>query len=406
MSKSIVWRLLRRNISIGQLAGYAVANLVGLAIVLTAVQFYRDVTSARDEDDLFISRDYIIVSKKVSSGIGSLFGGARESKGFSADEIADLERQPWVRRTGKFTTGDFNVSVAVDMGGNQLSTALFLESIPSDFFDISPREWQYTPESGEPVPVIISKDYLTLYNFGFASSRGLPQISEEMMKMIPLRMSLSGNGHQQWLNARIVGFSSRLNTIAVPEEFMSWANSEFGENGASDPSRLIIETYDPGNPAIQSYLTSHGYEAAGDKVNSGKAAYLLSIITAVVTGVGVIISLLAVFILLLSIRLLLQKNRSKLTRLMMLGYAPRSVARYYIIIVGAINTAVLAGAIALTLTAAHFWHEPMQQIGISSSGPLVTIILGFWLMLLITLDNFTAIYLNINRIFPRPGKKI
>lgn len=406
MSKSIVWRLLRRNISIGQLAGYAVANLVGLAIVLTAVQFYRDVTSARDEDDSFISRDYIIVSKKVSSGIGLLFGGARESKGFSADEIADLERQPWVRRTGKFTAGDFNVSVAVDMGGNQLSTALFLESIPSDFFDISPREWQYTPESGEPVPVIISKDYLTLYNFGFASSRGLPQISEEMMKMIPLRMSLSGNGHQQWLNARIVGFSSRLNTIAVPEEFMSWANSEFGENGASDPSRLIIETYDPGNPAIQSYLTSHGYEAAGDKVNSGKAAYLLSIITAVVTGVGVIISLLAVFILLLSIRLLLQKNRSKLTRLMMLGYAPRSVARYYIIIVGAINTAVLAGAIALTLTAAHFWHEPMQQIGISSSGPLVTIILGFWLMLLITLDNFTAIYLNINRIFPRPGKKI
>lgn len=406
MSKSIVWRLLRRNISIGQLAGYAVANLVGLAIVLTAVQFYRDVTSARDEDDSFISRDYIIVSKKVSSGIGSLFGGARESKGFSADEIADLERQPWVRRTGKFTAGDFNVSVAVDMGGNQLSTALFLESIPSDFFDISPREWQYTPESGEPVPVIISKDYLTLYNFGFASSRGLPQISEEMMKMIPLRMSLSGNGQQQWLNARIVGFSSRLNTIAVPEEFMSWANSEFGENGASDPSRLIIETYDPGNPAIQSYLTSHGYEAAGDKVNSGKAAYLLSIITAVVTGVGVIISLLAVFILLLSIRLLLQKNRSKLTRLMMLGYAPRSVARYYIIIVGAINTAVLAGAIALTLTAAHFWHEPMQQIGISSSGPLVTIILGFWLMLLITLDNFTAIYLNINRIFPRPGKKI
>lgn len=406
MSKSIVWRLLRRNISIGQLAGYAVANLVGLAIVLTAVQFYRDVTSARDEDDSFISRDYIIVSKKVSSGIGSLFGGARESKGFSADEIADLERQPWVRRTGKFTAGDFNVSVAVDMGGNQLSTALFLESIPSDFFDISPREWQYTPESGEPVPVIISKDYLTLYNFGFASSRGLPQISEDMMKMIPLRMSLSGNGHQQWLNARIVGFSSRLNTIAVPETFMSWANKEFGENGASDPSRLIIETYDPGNPAIQSYLAAHGYEAAGDKVNSGKAAYLLSIITAVVTGVGVIISLLAVFILLLSIRLLLQKNRSKLTRLMMLGYAPRSVARYYIIIVGAINTAVLAGAIALTLTAAHFWHEPMQQIGISSSGPLVTIILGFWLMLLITLDNFTAIYLNINRIFPRPGKKI
>ena len=41
----MVWRLLRCNISAGQLAGYAVATLVGLAIVSVALQFYRDVTS-------------------------------------------------------------------------------------------------------------------------------------------------------------------------------------------------------------------------------------------------------------------------------------------------------------------------------------------------------------------------
>lgn len=406
MRKSIVWRLLRRNISIGQLTGYAVANLVGLAIVLTAVQFYRDVTSAWNDEDSFISRDYIIISKRVNSGLGALFGGNKASKGFSAEEMTNLEQQPWVRRTGKFTAGDFNVSVSVDMGGSALSTALFLESIPRDFFDISPSEWQYTPDSNDPVPVIISKDYLTLYNFGFAASRGLPQISEEMMKMIPLRLSISGNGKQQWLNARIVGFSSRLNTIAVPEEFMRWANSEFGENGDTTPSRLIIETSDPGNPAIESYLTAHGYEAAGDKANSGKAAYFLSIITAVVTTVGVIISLLSVFILLLSIWLLLQKNRSKLIRLMMLGYSPVAVSRYYMTIVGVINTAVLAGAIALMLSASHMWHEPMQQIGIAPGSPWVSIGLGVLLMLVITAGNFTAIYMNINRIFPRPGKKI
>ena len=31
------------------------------------------------------------------------------------------------------------------------------------------------------VPVIISKDYLALYNFGFAGSAGLPQMSEGVM---------------------------------------------------------------------------------------------------------------------------------------------------------------------------------------------------------------------------------
>ena len=61
MKRSTVWRLLRHNISVGQLAGYAIANLVGLAIVLTAVQFYRDVTTVWDTEDSFISRDYLII---------------------------------------------------------------------------------------------------------------------------------------------------------------------------------------------------------------------------------------------------------------------------------------------------------------------------------------------------------
>ena len=65
MKRSIVWCLLRRNISVGQLAGYAIANLVGLAIVLTAIQFYRDVTTVWDSEDSFISRDYLIISKRV-----------------------------------------------------------------------------------------------------------------------------------------------------------------------------------------------------------------------------------------------------------------------------------------------------------------------------------------------------
>ena len=55
--KDIVWRLLKRNISAGQLIGYAVANFVGLSIVLTAIQFYRDVTAVWDGDDSFISRE-------------------------------------------------------------------------------------------------------------------------------------------------------------------------------------------------------------------------------------------------------------------------------------------------------------------------------------------------------------
>ena len=156
--KDIVWRLLKRNISAGQLIGYAVANFVGLSIVLTAIQFYRDVTAVWDDDDSFISRDYMIISRKVE-GLGSLTG--KSDATFSDADITEIESQPWVRRVGEFTASSFNVAASVEMGGRGMSTALFFESIPSEFFDVMPSEWDFDP-ADPVVPIILSKDYLSL----------------------------------------------------------------------------------------------------------------------------------------------------------------------------------------------------------------------------------------------------
>lgn len=396
MKSDTVWRLLRHNISVMQIAGYALANVAGLAIVIAAIQFYRDISSVWNTEDSFISRDYLIISKKVE-GLGSLFGSA--DTGFTPGEIADIEAQPWVRRAGQFTASDYNVYASVEMGGRGMSTALFFESIPSDFFDIMPREWRYTPGSSDAIPIIISKDYLTLYNFGFAASRGLPQISEGMISMIPLRISLSGNGQQQWFPARIVGFSSRLNTIAVPEEFMTWANSTYGEHPDNPPSRLIMEVSKPGDPDIDRYLDSHGYESAGDKADSGRASYFLSVVTTVVICVGAVISLLAFFILTLSIFLLLQKNREKLRDLMALGYTPARVARYYYTIVGSVNAAVFLCALIIMLCARSVWSSSLTDIGITPTPPFAAAAIGLAIILFITAGNFIAIRRTVTRNF-------
>lgn len=404
MTRSIVWRLLRRNISIGQLAGYALANLVGLAIVVTAIQFYRDVTAAWQTEDSFISRDYLIISKRVE-GI-NLNGASSE---FTPGEIASIEEQPWVRKVGRFKAAEFSVTASIDMMGRGMSTALFLEAIPDEFFDVKPRGWEWSavPRSDgqlQEVPIVISKDYLTLYNFGFAASRGYPQLSEATIGQIPLNVSISGNGRQLNVIGRIVGFSSRLNTFAVPETFLQWANENLSDNSAANPSRLIIEVNTPGDPAINKYLTSHGYESAGDKADNGRAAYFLSVVTGVVIAVGIVISLLAFFILLLSIHLLLQKNRDKLRSLMMLGYRPAAVARYYYIIVATINGCVLIGAIVAMLIGRSLWAAPLSSIGLSGSSPWVAILIGLAIILLITLGNFRAIASNVGRTFPRPRR--
>lgn len=392
---NLVWRLLRRNISVGQIVGYAVANLVGLTIVLTAFQFYRDASApAADGEENFLGRDFMILSKEVSEA-GSFLGNTTT---FSDAEIADLESQPWVENIGRFTPSRFRLSGAVEFNGRGMSTHLFFESIPDEFFDIKPKGWNFNPaDSLAEVPIILAKDYLALYNFGFAATRGLPQISEKLISQFPLRLTFSGNGKRAERVGRVVGFSSRLNTIAVPDEFMRWANSTFGEDPETDVSRLIVEVNDPGNPAIAEYLRAHAIETAGDKAAQGKTAYFLSIVSAVVVGIGVVISILSFFILMLSIYLLLQKNRDKLHDLMQLGYTPAQASFHYNLLVIVVNGAILLMSVVAMLIVCHLWDGPFENLGLSSTSPLLTIISGFLLMAAITVANMMA----INRIVKR-----
>ena len=397
MAKNIVWRLLRRNISGGQIAGYALANLVGLAIVLTAIQFYRDVTTVWDDEDSFISKDYMVISKKVN-GLGSFLGGDGSTT-FSEEEIADIASRPWAKKVGCFSSAAFNVYAKVNIGGSSMGSDLFLEAIPDDFFDVSPKGWGYEPGRSDFVPVIISKDYLSLYNFGFATSRGMPQVSEEVIGMVPLQLSLSGNGRQQWVNARIVGFSSRLNTIAVPEEFMEWANNEFSGSATGAPSRLIVMLDKPGDPQVEAYLDEMGYEAAGDRAANGKAAYFLSLVTSIVVGVGLVISLLAFFILLLSIYLLLQKNSDKIRQLMQLGYSPAQVSRYYHRIIIMVNVAVILLAIGVMTGVSAYWSQPLSTLGVEPTSPCFTMAVGLGIMAVITLGNLIAVSRAVRKRF-------
>ena len=180
--KGLVWRLLRRNISAGQIAGYALATLVGLSIVLCAVRFYGDVSSAFNTDDGILSKDYMVISKRVSA-LNTVGRGGETF--FTPAETEELSRQPWVRSVGAFTAANFNVYMSVDLGGRSMSTYMFLESIPDKFLDVSPSDWRFDPSRPE-VPIIMSKEYLALYNFGFAASRGMPQLSETVMARVPL----------------------------------------------------------------------------------------------------------------------------------------------------------------------------------------------------------------------------
>ena len=393
--KDIIWKLLRQHISKGQLIGFAIANLIGLTIVLLAVQFYRDVLPVFNDEESFIRKDYLIITRTVT-GAGALMGNSSE---FSDDDISDLEAQPWCRQVGRFLNSDYAIDARLGVGGGHaMHTQFFFESIPDEFIDIDPDEWGFSP-TRPVVPIIISRDYLSLYNFGFATTQGMPRISEGQAETIPLEFTLSGNGIRNDMPGRIVGFSNRLNTVIVPQEFMEWANQRYGLGEKQQPQRLIVEVSRPGDVKIEQYMEDHHYEVAGDKMSSSKANYFLTVISGIVIAVGILISLLSFFVLMLSIYLLLQKNTQKIQDLLLLGYSPDQVSRHYIMLVLGLNAIVLVLAIVLMLCGRMAYMDMIRAFGVNGSGVWLAILVGLLIMGAITAGNIVAIRNKVNSLW-------
>ncbi|WP_288324841.1 ABC transporter permease [uncultured Phocaeicola sp.] len=342
----LVWKLLRQHISLPQLAGFFFANLCGMVIVLLSVQFYKDILPVFTEGDSFIKKDYIIVSKKIST-LGTFVG---KSNTFSDKEVEDIKAQSFTKEVGAFTPSQFKVSAGMGMEkvGLQMSTDMFFESVPDEFVDVNLDKWVFN-ENKPVIPIIIPRNYLNLYNFGFAQSRSLPQLSEGVMGMVNLDIRISGGGHREVFKGNIVGFSNRLNTILVPETFMRWANENFAPGAKSEPSRLIVEVNNPTDDRIAKYFKDKGYDTEDDKLDAGKTTWFLKVIVGIVLSVGLLISVLSFYILMLSIYLLLQKNTTKLENLLLIGYSPAKVAFPYQLLTLGLNAIVLILSVGVVL---------------------------------------------------------
>lgn len=231
---------------------------------------------------------------------------------------------------------------------------MFFESVPENFVDVSSEQWHFEP-GDKIIPVIIPRDYLNLYNFGYAPSSNMPTLSEGMIEKVGFDLYLSGNGKREVFRGKIVGFSSRLNTILVPESFMRWSNSMLGTGGKPQPSRLILQVTNPADQRIAAYIQEHHYQIAGDKLDSSKVNWMLRLLVTIVMGIGVIICGLAFYVLVLSIFLLLQRNRQAVTNLLSIGYTAQNIALPYQLIVFSTNLLSALTAMGIMAVIRHIY---------------------------------------------------
>lgn len=395
----LVWKLLRQHISIPQFAGFVLANLFGMLIVLLGFQFYNDVLPVFTQQDSFMKSDYLIVSKKISMAT-TVSGNANT---FSSSEIDDLRRQPFAARVGRFSSVEYKVEAQMGIEGQTiLNSEIFLESVPDEFIDVPLKDWAYTA-GNDVVPVILPRSYINMYNFGFAQSHSLPKISDGLVSMIDFRIFAHSGAGMKEFKGKVIGFSNRLNTILVPQAFMEWSNGVLADGRESAPNRLLLEVGNPADENITAYLDQHGYEVETDRLDAEKTTYFLRMVVTIVMLIGAVISILSFYILMLSVYLLVQKNTEKLENLLLIGYSPARVAMPYQMLTVGLNAVVLVVSLVLLYLVRGYYMSFIYQLfpELSETSLMPAAVLGVAIWAFVSSLNYIVIRRKITLIWKR-----
>lgn len=383
---------MRKHISIFELAVFFVANLIGMAVILAGVQIYNDFSPMLSGEKSLIGNDYMIISRPVERV------GVNAPK-FTAEDIEELSEEAWVEDLGVFSASQFRVDGSIVFNGRRLSTMMFFEAVPDNFVDVDTEDWHFSP-GDDIIPIVLPRNYLNLYNFGFSQTQDLPKITEDMIKRVELGLRIKGNGYSDDYKGYVVGFSDRLNTILVPMSFMEWANGYYSNETNNEATRLILEVQNPSAPEVVSFMEEHGYVAEDKPSESSKALFMLQVCVAVIVGIGAIFSLLSIIILTLSIYLLLQKNINKLENLVLVGYKPMYVAMPYILMTVILNVSIMVISIVAAALVQNVYMDYLGKLfGVTlESSPMASIVAGVILTVVVTLFNFYIIYRKIAQI--------
>jgi len=389
----LLYQILWKDHSRTHLLGAFLGTLAGFILLLAGIQFYMDIKAVLSENRDLLDPEYIVINKKVNIGntLG-LTGG-----GFTEEEIAEIEAQPFADQVAAFNSNEFPVQAYTE--GEQVPnfiTELFFEAIPDEYIDVKSEDWQWDPEEGT-IPVIIPQDYLNLYNFGFAPSQGLPQIPKGVLSMINFKIRLQGQGRGNYddYNGRIVGFSNRVSSILVPVDFLEWANDKYGYFKKNDPSQVILVSKDPTNPSIIKFLEDRGYDTIREKLKSSRMNIILKFVISFLVLVAAIIIGLAFLVFLLSLQLMISRSSEKIRRLNKLGFHYREILLLMLLMAGITGLSLL-----LTYLLAGQLHHRAEAWSLNISSSLHGIIYGtaLGLILFISASNITAILISTKKL--------
>ncbi|HPI55705.1 MAG TPA: hypothetical protein PLU10_13485, partial [Chitinophagaceae bacterium] len=198
------------------------AWFMGISMMCLSIQCYHDGLQLLQSDRQQGHTQFTIINKIITNDMM----GHAEKTVFNNDDISTIANTSFIQQFDSIQSNEFGILAETD-GDLGFSTQLFFEAVPDSFLDIQPNNWHWQ-ENETTLPIILSKDFLNLYNFGFALSQGLPQMSETTIQQLGFRITIYNGQSKQQFNAVVAGFTKRYSSVLVPPNFMQYANQHFG----------------------------------------------------------------------------------------------------------------------------------------------------------------------------------
>ncbi|MGE9290751.1 MAG: hypothetical protein ACQKBT_07165 [Puniceicoccales bacterium] len=298
------------------------AAVLGWFLALGALQGWIDFRDLLKNDQQWFRDDMIFLNRQVK---------LTDSVGLTSSQItpkllAEIRAAEGVTLAEPILRNHFPASVKIGGGAiPSIVSEIFLEAIPEELFSPDLKDWQWKP--GDPiVPVLVPRQFLNLYNFGFAPGKGLPPVSENTAKRV--RFSLIAHPHYgdpAPFTASIAGFSDQIESILVPVSFLAWANQEFGTPQSPGYNRIALALKNPDSAAFHRLLERHNLLSSHGTLQNARLQILLDLALLILGSAGGIILILILLLFLTEAEALIASQRDRIQKLFFLGYSPNAL---------------------------------------------------------------------------------
>lgn len=305
-----------------------VGSLLGFTFLITSIHYLIKVNEFGEGAEI-LGSNTLIVQRKIGPqhtlGIGKTT--------FSQKDIDEMNALNYVDAIHPVKNNRFDIFFETNSDlVPHFSSVVFVQSLNQEFLKIDSDKWNWSPDDSI-VPIIMPRDLVVMLNT-FATSQGIPPISDDLIMDVKFKFTISNKDKKEYRDVRIIGFTNEVSTILVPEEFMEYGNETYPNGKEKEATQLMVTVQENEFGQFDKFMQARSLESKESAVIVGQLKSMVATLFSIVLGISIIAVFLSGLVLIQYSQLLITNNKYQTQTLLRIGYSPKLIinklSRYFI----------------------------------------------------------------------------